>query len=218
MGELPPVPEGSDAEPRGDDQASRELVQKASRGDAASIGALLERHLPRLEAFVRLRMGPELRAYESSADLVQSACREVLEGLERYEYRGESEFRGWLFTTALHKVSYRVRHLRARRRDARRAEPPPNATLSGPGDPLAGLAAAAGTPSEDAMAREELARLERAFALLPEHYREVIALARIAGLAHREIAAQLGKTEEATRVLLFRALAALAKVMRPEGG
>lgn len=43
----------------------------------------------------------------------------------------------------------------------------------------------------------------------------MIALARIAGLAH--IAAQLGKTEEATRFLLYRALAALAKVMRPGG-
>jgi DNA-directed RNA polymerase specialized sigma24 family protein len=48
---------------------------------------------------------------------------------------------------------------------------------------------------------------------LPEHYREVIALARIAELPHREIAAQLGKTEEATRILLYRALAALAKAM-----
>ena len=56
---------------------SQQLVQKASRGDARAIDSLLEQHLPRLRAFVRLRMGPEFRAKESASDLVQSSCEWV---------------------------------------------------------------------------------------------------------------------------------------------
>ncbi len=195
-----------------------ELLQRASRGDPVAIGELLEQHLPRLEVFLRLRMGPELRAFESSADLVQSVCREILENLERYQYRGEAEFRRWLYTTALRKVSNRARYLRAERRDVARAAPQPrDAGLSRSADPLARLADSIGTPSRHAMLQEEMERLERAFARLPEHYREVITLSRIVGLPHREIAQELGKTEEATRILLFRALAALSKALEDPG-
>ncbi len=194
---------------------SAELVQKASQGDAAAIGALLEQHLPRLQAFVRLRMGAELRAFESSADLVQSACREILQHLDRYQYQGENEFRRWLYTTALRKVRNRVRYLHAERRAAVRVQPPSRATRSD-GDPLERLTQTLSTPSNHAILHEEIERLEEAFATLPEHYREVITLSRIAGLSHREIAEHIGKSEVATRVLLFRALAALSKVLGGE--
>lgn len=198
---------------------ARALVQRASRGDPVAIGALLEAHRPRLEVFLRLRMGAELRAFESGADLVQSVCREILENLERYRYQGEAEFRRWLYTTALRKVKNRVRYLRAERRDAgrvQRAHGP--AGLSQSTDALARLVDSIGTPSQDAVAREELEALERAFASLPEHYREVITLARVVGLPHAEIARALGKTEEATRALLFRALAALSKQLQAPAG
>jgi RNA polymerase sigma-70 factor (ECF subfamily) len=66
------------------------------------------------------------------------------------------------------------------------------------------------TPSRHAIGREELERLERAFAALPDDYRSVIVLARVHGLSHAEIAGRLGRTEPATRTLLSRALARLA--------
>ncbi len=52
-------------------------------GDPESIEALLAEHLPGLRAYVRLRMGPDLRAKESASDLVQSACCEILEHSDR---------------------------------------------------------------------------------------------------------------------------------------
>ncbi len=69
------------------------LVDRASHGDPIAIDALLEANLPALRAFVRLRMGPTLRAKESASDLVQSACREVLEGLDRFQFQGAENFR-----------------------------------------------------------------------------------------------------------------------------
>ncbi len=196
---------------------SGELVQKASRGDAAAIGALIEEHLPRLQAFVRLRMGPELRAHEGSEDLVQSVCRELLQHLERYQYQGSNQFRGWLYTTALRKVSNRLRHLRAQRRDAARLEPIEEDGGPTSGDPLGALMESLASPSRQAELREEIERLERAFEALPDHYREVLTLSRLAGLSHREVAEQMGKTEGAARVLLFRALVALSKQLGEAG-
>lgn len=67
------------------------------------------------------------------------------------------------------------------------------------------------------MAREELAALEKALGELPEDYREVILLARVMGLDHASVAAQMGRSETATRSLLHRALARLA-LLTAEGG
>ena len=106
---------------------TRRLVDSASHGDASAVDQLLMQHLPQLQAFVRLRMGPQLRAKEGSADLVQSTCREVLEHIDRFQYRGEENFRRWLFTTALRKVLKRAAYYRAGKRDVQREASPDSA-------------------------------------------------------------------------------------------
>jgi RNA polymerase sigma factor (sigma-70 family) len=74
------------------------------------------------------------------------------------------------------------------------------------------------TPSRHLLAREEIERFERSFEALPEDHREVISLARIVGLSHKEVGEQMGRSEEATRQLLRRALAGLALALeRPRG-
>ena len=82
--------------------------------------ALLERHLPGLFAFMRLRAGEFLRRRESVSDLVQSVCREVLADPGDFSYRGEGQFRRWLYTTALRKIIDKGRYYRAEKRDPRR--------------------------------------------------------------------------------------------------
>ena len=67
------------------------------------------------------------------------------------------------------------------------------------------------------MGKEALAALERAFDQLPEHFREVITLARVAGYSHAEIAAATGRTEVAARQLLHRAMAALSSELARAG-
>jgi len=72
---------------------TKDLVASVQRGERAAIEQLLVRQLPGLEAFVRLRMGAGLRRHATPPDLVQSVCREVLEDLTGFEYRGEAPFR-----------------------------------------------------------------------------------------------------------------------------
>lgn len=183
------------------------LVQEASRGDRQALEGLLQRYLPELRAFLRLRTGPRLRARETPDDLAQSVCREVLGQLSQFDYRSEQSFKHWLFTAALHKVQDKGRFYAAERRDAGREWGPVD-------DPqlLSGYASLL-SPSRVAIGREDIARVERAFDELPDDYREVITLHRLVGLGHEEIAARMGRSVEASRVLLHRALARLGRLL-----
>jgi RNA polymerase sigma-70 factor (ECF subfamily) len=187
------------------DPGTRELVAAASRGEAPAIEELVQRHLPRLHAYVRLRMGRSLRAREGSLDLVQSVCRELVAHQQDFEYRDEQQFLGWLFTTALRKVQEKQRF------HERQARAPGREQDQAADDGLAAVNWL--TPSREAIGRERLQRVAEALEELPDDYREVIGLARIAGLSHREIAARLGRSEAATRKLLGRALTSLGEVL-----
>lgn len=185
------------------------LVEAVTRGDAPALDELVASHLPRLHAYVRLRMGPALRAREGTLDVVQSVCREVLADVRNgFEYRGEAAFRGWLFQAALNKIRDRHRYHDAEKRQALREQPIDGATA----EVYHSL-----TPSRVAMVRERVRRLEEAFDELPDEYREVITLARIAGLSHAEIAARMDRSSGATRMLLGRALARLGAVLGDAG-
>jgi RNA polymerase sigma-70 factor (ECF subfamily) len=189
------------------------LVQEASQGDIRAVDSLLVRYLPGLRAFVRLRAGPLLITKESSADLVQSVCRDVLENMGRFRYEGETGFKRWLYKTALRKIADRYEYYRAQKRNAGREDHrDPNSADTGDEDLLAACRSFY-TPSHHAMAREELARLEQAFDKLTEEQREVIVLARLVGLSRAEIAEEMGKSEGAVRTMLSRALAQLAEIL-----
>jgi len=188
-------------------------VESASRGDAHAIDSLLERHLPRLRAFVRLRMGHELRAKESASDLVQSTCRELLEHIDRYQHASEANFRRWLFTEALRKIKNRVEFYRTKKRDVAREREPGTGDLG----ELASAYADFHTPSAELSFKERVAQLEAAFDRLSDEHREVITLARIVGLSHKEIGEVMGRSETASRMLLYRALSDLAAALEQGG-
>lgn len=186
-----------------------------SSSSPRGLDALLVEHLPRLRAFIRLRTNAAIRARESHSDLVQSVCREVLEGAERFEFQGDGAFRKWLYVTALRKLVERDREMKAQKRDVRRELDA--AALPSDGEGLAEAYASVSTPSLAAMRREDIAMLEAAFEALSDEQREVVTLARIVGLTHAEIAEHLGKTEEACRQILRRGLIRLELALEERG-
>ncbi|MCB9882292.1 MAG: sigma-70 family RNA polymerase sigma factor [Planctomycetes bacterium] len=189
------------------------LVESASRGDEEAVEVLLARYLPGLQAFVRLRAGRMLLARESCSDLAQSVCRDVLENVDRFQYRGEIAFKKWLFTTAMRKIADRYEYYRAAKRDvAREATPSPGKSTVTDLDVL-NCYRAFYTPSQHAVAREELERAEQAFQSLPEDQQEVIVLAKVVGMSRAEIAVEMGRSEGAVRTLLHRSLAHLAELL-----
>ena len=196
-----------------------ELVRGAVAGDREAKNDLLRRHLPSLRAFVRKNLGGGIRRRESSMDLVNSVCREALQALPRFEYRGPESFRNWLLRQAENKIRDRGRYWRRERRTASRESGSLSTLLKGDdaSERLAQLKSYR-TPSHDACAREELARAEEAFRSLPPDYREVILLARVAGLSHAEIADRMQRSPAAARTLLSRALARMATLLEDVEG
>ena len=182
------------------------LVNRASAGDSSAVQSLLQAHLPALQAFVRLKAGAMLLQRESCSDLAQSVCRDVLENAGRFRWGGEAEFRKWLFTTAMRKIADRAEHWRAGKREPGREQHVSEEQA------LLGCRSFY-TPSRQAMAREELAQVEAAFARLSPEKQDVILMARLMGLSHGQIAKDLGKTEGAVRTMLSRALAELAEAL-----
>lgn len=186
-----------------------EWFEQARRGDGAALERLVASYLPQLHAFVRVRLGGRVRARESSMDIVQSACRELLTDPSRHEFRGEERFRGWLFTTALNKLREKYRfHGRDRRSPEHEQELDADDLL-----PAAHFL----TPSVDAIGRETALALDAAMQALSEEHREVITMARIVQLPHAAIAELMGRSEEAVRQLLVRALRRLADELRRRG-
>ena len=193
-----------------DSSPTETLVAAARRQDRSAVEQLLVRHLPGLEAFVRLRMGPVLRGLLTAPDLVQSVCREALEDLGDFEFRGEAPFRHWLFVRAENKLREKHRFHRAEKRDERKAQALPEVTTA-----LAVYQTLC-TPSRGLAARESLARVEAAFDQLPADYREAITLHKLCGLSHAEIAERMDRSEGAVRNLVYRGISRLALLV--DGG
>jgi RNA polymerase sigma-70 factor (ECF subfamily) len=187
-----------------------ELYDRAASGHAPSLDALLARYLPQLHAYVRARLGNDVRARESSMDVVQSVCRGLLAERGRFDFRGEERFRAWLFTSALNKIRDKYRFHQAAGHDVRREE-------RGEVDFEQTLARNLLTPSQNAIASETARIVREALAALSPDHCEVITLARIVGLPHRVIAEVMGRSEPATRQLLGRALSEFVRELRARG-
>lgn len=155
-------------------------------------------------------MGGKLRARESTSDVVQSVCRELLTHQERFQHAGDGAFQAWLFTTARRKIANRARDVDRERRAADRE-------IGGLSESavarLGAVYARISSPSGQALRAEQIAQLEAAIDTLPPEQRDVITLAHLAGLSRAEIGVEMGRSEEAVRALLHRAMARLALLL-----
>lgn len=182
-----------------DPSGSLELLQRLRGGEAAAFDALFRRHRDELLLAVRAGMGPRLRAAMQSEDVLQSVALEAFQVLQR-DAPTASGFVGTLVRLVRHRLIDRARKLQRRARLA-------DVVVS---DTVAGATPAAAAPSYTD-ARYE--RLERALAALPREQRDVIRWRRFDGLSSQEIAARTGRSDDAVRKLMSRAMARLALLL-----
>lgn len=183
---------------------------RAGDGDRRALERLLEQYLPTLHAYVRVRLGGALEPRESSMDVVQSVCRQVLAAEGPFRFADEDHFRAWLFTAAVNKLREKFRLHRGQRRAVGREE------RALDHEPVT-AAAFLQTPSQQAIGGETAAAVTAALGTLSEAHREVLTLARLVKLPHRAIAEVMGRTEPAVRQLLGRATLALAAELERRG-
>lgn len=177
-----------------------DLLERAKAGSPEALNALYERCAPRLLAFVRLRLGPDLRRRLESRDILQAAMVKSLERLR--DFRGDEtrSLMAWLMRIAENEIRDCADYQHRQRRDAARE-------LALEED--APIAAAARSALSRVIVDEEALRLERALDALSAAHREVILLRKFEELSFADIASRLGKSEDACRMLLARAMTAL---------
>jgi RNA polymerase sigma-70 factor (ECF subfamily) len=186
-------------------------IAAARRGEPRAVDSLFARNMAPLVAFIRARAGRVIAARESAVDIAQSVFREVLVDADKIVLEGEGAFRNWLFMQATRKVLDRAKFHGRDRRDAGREVAIPEA---GPAaDALLACYATIASPSQHAIAKEELTRFEAAIQQLPEAQRDAVTMSRLMGLEYAQVAEQMGTTESAVRGLVARGLAALSSLL-----
>src|SRR5215207_8494949 len=68
------------------DEAFDDLLARARLGDSAAMSALAKRYEPEVLAVARVRLGPALRPYLDTFDLVQSVHRSLIVGLRNNKF------------------------------------------------------------------------------------------------------------------------------------
>ena len=193
---------------------TQRLVSLAKTGDELALERLCKVYGERVRRIIRLRMGNELRSKMESMDLVQDTFIAALRGLENFTYQNEGDFLRWLSTIAENRLRDNLKKLHADKRDIRKEMSLNNNRQStqdsfvrqaGPVDSI--------TPSVIMSRREELDEIEKALDKLKPEYKEVILLTKIEGLSSKELSGRLGKAPGAVRMLLSRAMIALASAL-----
>jgi RNA polymerase sigma-70 factor, ECF subfamily len=183
---------------------SRELLDQAKAGSPEALNRLYERCAGRLLAFIRLRLGRDLRSRLESRDILQATLLKSLDHLSDLKADESRSLMAWLARIAEHEIRDCADFHHRQRRDAAR-EMPLNDEA-----PLPAL-------TRSALSRvildEQAERLEDALESLSPAHREVILLRKFEELSFADIAKRLGKSEDGCRMLLARAMTALTVKM-----
>ena len=191
-------------------QKTQELVALAKEGDTSALNHLYMVYAERVRWMVRFRMNKELRSKLESMDIVQETLVHALNGLEGFTYKNEGDFVRWLSKIAENELRANLRKLHADKRDIRKnVRLDDNRSTTGGGYTGIHAPVDVTTPSVILSKRDELVRLEKAIDELKPEYRQVIILTKIDGLSYNEMGQRLGKSDEAVRKLVSRAMAEL---------
>jgi len=180
---------------------STALLEQARRGSPEALDRLYERVAPRLLAIIRLRLGADLRARLESRDILQATLLKSFQHIDRFGGEDGASLMAWLARIAEREILDQADYLHRGRRDVAR-ELPLDAGLDR-------AAAHMRSALSQAALTQEVGRLLQAIETLEPDYREVILLRKLEERSFREVAARLGRSEDACRMLLVRAMAAL---------
>jgi RNA polymerase sigma-70 factor (ECF subfamily) len=195
------------------DDRTRYLVALAQDGDESALNRLCSVYGARVLWIIRLRMGAELRSKLESMDVVQDVLLSALKDLGNFTYKTEGDFLRWLSKIAENRLRNQLQRLHANKRDIRK-----EVRLNGYRPTVEDSIVAAldavdnTTPSAIMSKREELDKLTKAIDALKPEYRKMIVLTKIDGLSYKEIGDRLGKSSEAVRKLVSRALEELINI------
>lgn len=182
----------SDNKPTADIEA---LLQEAKNGNAEAFGTLYDLYFTPVFRYLYLRT----KEKQAAEDLAQTVFLKAYQSLGRYREEGKSPLH-YFFTIARNTF---IDYLRRQK----------HAVLPITDEVLKNTADSAAESARAAEKRETAQTVKSALLKLTEEQQEIIIMKFINELSNREIAAILGKSEEAVRQLQYRALKALRRQM-----
>ncbi len=168
------------------------LVERARAGDRQAFGELYDRYAALTYRHIHCLVGDR----QTTEDLTAQTFLQALQAIDRYEERG-IPFQVWLLRIARNLA---INHWRIRRNHSN-------------GDN--GLEREDSTPSPESLCEAKLLEEEvwGAVRRLRGDQRQVIILRFVDGLSYSDVAQVLGKSIGAVRVIQYRALSALRRVL-----
>lgn len=168
------------------------LVEGALGGDDVARGELLERLRPRLVLWAASRMSADLRSKVEPEDMAQEILLALHKSLDGFQGPDGRAFFAWMFKVAENRIRDTVDHFGAKKRQ--RIQPVSFSQTS---------------PSAAVARSEAVVRLQAAIETLPEDYKRVVQLRRLEERDTSEVAELMDRSENAIRILYYRALKAL---------
>lgn len=167
--------------------------------DAGALGDLVARYVPALRRWAHGRLPRWVRSGADTSDLVQDAIVRTLARLDAFQPRGREALAAYLRTAVRNRI--RDEHRRIGRRGA--AEALPDSVRSNEPSPL-----------QRAIAVETAGRYRAALGRLTQRDRELIVAHVEMGYSHEQLGCMMGRSPNAARMALCRAIDRLAAFMR----
>jgi RNA polymerase sigma-70 factor, ECF subfamily len=196
-----------------DPNSEKDLVGRAVAGERAALDYLLAMYLPRLGTSIAPRMPASLRGSIQVEDVLQEVTLEVVRTIGTFQGTEAKSFYTWLCQIAAHRLLDMVRAVRAAKRGGGRMAM--DAQVTSMTCLLDRVAVSSRTPSMSAAGHEAASAVRAALERIPESYRLAVRLRYLEGLTPADIAARMGRTEEAVRLLCHRGCKLLAEVLGP---
>jgi len=181
----------------------RRWIESCLAGDSESFRPLVERYQGRVFGLVRRLTG----SVEDARELAQEVFLRVFRAAGRY--KPKARFTTWLYRIATNVCLNELRKGEYRQQieslEGSEAE-------AGSADSVAGENA---SPETRLQAREREALIRQALSQLPDKQRAAMLLRITGEFSYREIAAQLGCTENHVKILIYRGRQKMKKKLAP---
>ena len=194
-------------------------VQRLRDGDPDALGELFAAHQQRLLHIIRVRMDRRLAGRVDAEDVLQEVFLDAAARVKHFIDSHSGSFFIWLrLVTNQTMANLYRRHLDTKMRDARRdVSFSPGKAYENPTRPIAmQLIGHLTSPSNVAMRKEAIEKLEQAIEELKPIDREAIALRHFELLDNKEVAEILGINEKAASIRYIRAVRRLKDAINPD--
>jgi RNA polymerase sigma-70 factor (ECF subfamily) len=178
-------------------EKSVDLLRRAQAGDADACNDLLARYLPRLQRWASRKLPLTVRTMLDTGDIVQDAMIRALGHLNTIEIRSDKTLEVYLKRAISNRI---IDMYRKPRRDYEEVNEQ--------------VPAAGPTALDVAIGHEVRERYEDALETLSDADCQIITMHTDLGMTAAQIGEELGKSSEAARMALSRALKRLAVAMQ----